>query len=216
MSPSAGSASGRILALKADNGLTDNMSVGDAPDRFAGTGARLLPAARVFLFFLVIAVVTALLTVVTGLNGYCGDSGPSDSVCRFHVGPQVALLAVWCPIAAGLVALAVVGLPRFPLRSGAVGGLVTVAGLTATWVLLVHATNERLDYWHNGGSGNGRPGDTSFLFAILFAIATPFAAAAVGRIGPGALRLMAYAGGASAISYLLAFSWTAYYYDRHF
>jgi len=27
---------------------------------------------------------------------------------------------------------------------------------------------------------------------------------------------MAYAGGASAISWLLAFSWMAYYYDRHF
>jgi len=190
--------------------------VGEAPDQFVGAGTRLLPAARVFLCLLMIALVTALLTVVTGLNGYCGDSGPSDSACRFHVGPQIALLAVWCPIAAGLVALAVVGLPRFPLRIWAVGGLVTVAGLTATWVLLVHATNERLDYWHNGGSGNGRPGDTSFLFAFLFAVATPLAAAAVGRIGRQALRLMAYAGGASAISWLLAFSWTAYYYDRHF
>src|SRR6266550_1298350 len=57
------------------------MSVGIAPDRFAGTGARLLPAVRVFLCFLVIAVVTALLMFVTGLNGYCGDSGPSDSAC---------------------------------------------------------------------------------------------------------------------------------------
>jgi hypothetical protein len=79
--------------------------VGEAPDQFVGAGTRLLPAARVFLSLLVIAVVTALLTVVKGLNGYCGDSGPS--------------------------------------------------------------------------------------------------------------RLMAYAGGASAISWLLAFSWTAYYYDRH-
>jgi hypothetical protein len=48
------------------------------------------------------------------------------------------------------------------------------------------------------------------------AFATPLAAAAVGRIGRQALRLMAYAGGASAISWLLAFSWTAYYYERHF
>src|SRR6266480_2499914 len=104
------------------------MSVGIAPDRFAGTGARLLPAVRVFLCFLVIAVVTALLMVVTGLNGYCGDSGPSDSACRFHVGPQIALLAVWCPIAAGLIALAAVRLPPLTLRTAAAGGLVTAVG----------------------------------------------------------------------------------------
>ncbi len=187
-----------------------------APDPFAGAGARLLPGARVFLCLLVIALVTALLTIATGLNGYCGDSGPSDSACRFHVGFQIALLAVWCPIAAGLIALAAVRLPPLTLRTAAAGGLVTAAGLTATWVLLVHANSETLDYWHNGGSGNGRPGDTSFLFALLFAVAMPFAAAAIGRSGRGALRLMAYAGGASAISWLLAFSWTAYYYDRHF
>lgn len=90
-----------------------------------------------------------------------------------------------------------------------------IACLTATWVLLVHGTNQTLHYWHSGGT-SGKPGGASYWLAVLFAIATPFVAAAFGRTARGALQLMAYAGGASAISWLLAFSWTAYYYDRHF
>jgi hypothetical protein len=39
---------GRIVAVKAETGFTDNISVGEAPDQLVGAGTRLLPAAFFF------------------------------------------------------------------------------------------------------------------------------------------------------------------------
>jgi hypothetical protein len=173
---------------------------------------------RLILVVLVIAGGTAILSVITALNGYCGDSGYPESVCRFHVGGEVTMLAIWYALVSAMVVFAVRGLPRVPGLGGVVGGLVTLASVGVTWYLLIHATYLALDYWHHGGGGQTPAHDWHNLYwiAAVVAAAAPVVAYLAAGASRRAMRVLAYATAVSAASWLLALAWATYYYDRHF
>jgi hypothetical protein len=121
---------------------------------------------------------TFVATILSALNGYCGDAVAADeeSRCHFSVGRQGALFVI---AFACLGALAVLGASRMPRVQDwwrwAAAGAVTAVCLVVPWVLLLAAIHDRLDYWHSGGGGARAPESNGLAAAVIVLLTPPTA-----------------------------------------